>query len=82
VDEDADLSWFASALASDSTLVSWRAIAKDGAKLPDRMATTRSAMLHIAPGETYDFEMTPRAGDTRIAVKSASASTMAVIAHD
>jgi FtsP/CotA-like multicopper oxidase with cupredoxin domain len=82
VDEDADLSWFASTLASDSTLVSWRAIAKDGANLPDRMATTRLAMLHIAPGETYDFQVTPRAGDTRIAVKSASASTMAVIARE
>jgi FtsP/CotA-like multicopper oxidase with cupredoxin domain len=80
-DEDADLSWFASGLASDSTLVTWRAIAKDGANLPDRMATTRSAALHIAPGETYDFEITPRAGDTRIAVKSASMSAMAVIAR-
>jgi FtsP/CotA-like multicopper oxidase with cupredoxin domain len=82
VDEDADLSWFASSLASDSTLVSWRAIAKDGANLPDRMATARSAMLHIAPGETYDFEITPRAGDSRIVVSSASNSTMAVTARD
>ena len=81
-DEDADLSWFASALASDSTLVSWRAIAKDGASLPDRMATTRSATLHIAPGETYDFAVTPQSGDTRIAVKSATASTMAVITRE
>jgi len=82
VDEDADLSWFASALTSDSTLVSWRAIAKDGANLPDRMATARSATLHIAPGETYDFEITPRAGDSRIVVSSASNSTMAVSARD
>jgi FtsP/CotA-like multicopper oxidase with cupredoxin domain len=82
VDEDADLSWFTSALASDSTLVSWRAIAKDGANLPDRMATARSASLHIAPGETYDFEITPRAGDSRIVVSSASNSTMAVSARD
>ena len=81
-DEDADLSWFASAVGSDSTLVSWRAIAKDGANLPDRMATTRSATLHIAPGEAYDFEVTPRAGSTRIAVKSATPSSMLVIARD
>jgi hypothetical protein len=82
VDEDADLSWFASAVASDSTLVSWRAIAKDGANLPERMITTRSAKLHIAPGETYDFELTPRVGDTRIVVESASVSTMRVIARE
>jgi FtsP/CotA-like multicopper oxidase with cupredoxin domain len=82
VDEDADLSWFASAVASDSTLVSWRAIAKDGANLPDRMGTARSAALHIAPGETYDFEITPRSGDSRIVVTSASTSTMAVIVRD
>jgi len=82
VDEEADLSWFASALASDSTLVSWRAIAKDGANLPNRMATARSATLHIAPGETYDFEITPRSGDSRIVVTSVSTSTMGVTVRD
>jgi len=46
------------------------------------MATARSASLHIAPGETYDFEITPRAGDSRIVVSSASNSTMAVSARD
>ena len=81
-DEDADLSWFASALASDSALVTWRAIAKDGANLPDRMATARSATLHIAPGETYDFEITPRSGNSRIVVASVSNSTMVVTARD
>jgi len=42
----------------------------------------RSATLHIAPGETYDFEITPRSGDSRIVVMSASTSTMAVTARD
>ena len=56
IDEEANLSWFASADSADSTRVTWRAIAKDGAVLPDRMATVRAATLHIAPGETYDFE--------------------------
>jgi len=82
IDEDADLSWFASADSADSTLVTWRAIAKDGAVLPDRMATTRAAKLHIAPGETYDFEITPRASDTRIEVQSVNPSVMRVVARD
>ena len=36
--------------------VTWRAIAKDGAILPERLATTSAASMHIASGETYDFE--------------------------
>jgi FtsP/CotA-like multicopper oxidase with cupredoxin domain len=81
IDEEADLSWLASADSTDSTRVSWRAIAKDGADLPERMATARPASLHIAPGETYDFEIVPNAGETRIQVKSASASVMRVISR-
>lgn len=82
IDEDADLSWFASADSSDSTLVRWRAIGKDGAVLPAGMATERAARLHIAPGETYDFEATPRAGEMRIQVRSANASLMRVMARE
>lgn len=37
----------------------WRAIAKDGADLPARLVTTKEASLHIASGETYDFEFKP-----------------------
>ena len=37
----------------------WRAIAKDGADLPARLVTTKEASLHIASGETYDFELKP-----------------------
>jgi hypothetical protein len=81
-DEDADLSWFAFADRTDSTRVSWRAIGKDGAALPERMATMRTAKLHIAPGETYDFEITPRPGDTRIHVTSKNTSLIRVIARE
>jgi manganese oxidase len=35
---------------------SWRALAKDGAQVPARLATRSDAVLHIASGETYDFE--------------------------
>lgn len=37
----------------------WRALAKDGATLPPRLATTSDAALRIASGETYDFEFQP-----------------------
>jgi FtsP/CotA-like multicopper oxidase with cupredoxin domain/LmbE family N-acetylglucosaminyl deacetylase len=82
VDEDADLSLFASPEPPDSTLVTWRAIAKDGATLPDRMATARPARLHIAPGETYDFELTPASGAMRIEVKSVTTSVMPVAVRE
>lgn len=39
--------------------VTWRAIAKDGADLPSRMAITGNARLHIVSGEAYDFEFQP-----------------------
>lgn len=46
-------------LRHDSTLVEWRAIAKDGANLPSNQATARPAQLLIDVGETYDFEFKP-----------------------
>jgi FtsP/CotA-like multicopper oxidase with cupredoxin domain len=37
----------------------WLALAKDGATLPPRLATTSDAVLHITSGETYDFQIQP-----------------------
>ena len=55
----------------DSTLVMWRAVAKDGADLPSPLATERRASQQLGNGETYDFEMTPSApGDLRIDVRT------------
>lgn len=34
----------------------WRAISRDGATLPPRLAKTSDAIVHITSGETYDFE--------------------------
>ena len=34
----------------------WLAVAKDGAKLPQRLAKMTDASMHLASGETYDFE--------------------------
>jgi FtsP/CotA-like multicopper oxidase with cupredoxin domain len=59
-----------SATTSDASLVTWRAIAKDGADLHRDHATTRPAMLAIAPGETYDYEVTLAPGSYRLSVKS------------
>ena len=49
---------FASLMA-DSTVLQWRAVAKDGADLPVHQATVRPARVLMGPGETADFEYTP-----------------------
>lgn len=46
-------------LGSKEHPATWRAIAKDGAVLPARLVKTGDATLHIASGETYDFEFQP-----------------------
>jgi len=46
-------------LRKDTTLVSWRAVAKDGADLPRAQATVRPATQVITVGETYDFTFDP-----------------------
>jgi manganese oxidase len=46
-------------LGSTEHPATWLAVAKDGAKVPPRLAKQGSAILHIASGETYDFELRP-----------------------
>jgi FtsP/CotA-like multicopper oxidase with cupredoxin domain len=46
-------------LGSAEHPATWRAVAKDGATLPARLAVPGDALLHIASGETYDFEFQP-----------------------
>ena len=43
----------------DSSLVTWRAVAKDGFTLPPGQATARPSIAQVASGETADFEITP-----------------------
>jgi hypothetical protein len=43
-------------------VVTWKALAKDGADLPTKQRTTRPAQQLVSVGETYDFEITPTAG--------------------
>jgi FtsP/CotA-like multicopper oxidase with cupredoxin domain len=47
------------ALQRDTTIVAWRAVAKDGADLPPSQATNRRAVQSVMVGEAYDFEFTP-----------------------
>ena len=58
-------------LTRDSTLVEWRAVAKDGRDLPPDQATMRPAQQQSGNGETYDFEFTPtEPGDLRFSMSS------------
>ncbi len=45
-------------MRSDSAVVQWRPIAKDGADLPEARRTPRLARVLMGPGETADFEFT------------------------
>lgn len=57
----------------DSTLLTWRAIAKDGMDLPADQATVRRSAQQMGNGETYDFEFTPTApGGLKIEVTAAT----------
>lgn len=46
-------------LRRDTTLVSWKPLAKDGADLPGAQSTPRRALQVVAVGETFDFEFNP-----------------------
>jgi hypothetical protein len=49
----------------------WRPIAKDGATLPSQAVKMANATLHIASGETYDFEFQPQiVGEIPLQVKN------------
>ena len=56
-------------LRRDSSLVTWRPVAKDGFALPQSQAVARSSVVQISSGETADFEFTPdRPGDVMLEV--------------
>ncbi|HJU73101.1 MAG TPA: multicopper oxidase domain-containing protein [Gemmatimonadaceae bacterium] len=53
----------------DSTVLTWRALAKDGMPLPSDLAVVRPSAQQMGNGETYDFEFTPTdAGNLHIDV--------------
>jgi FtsP/CotA-like multicopper oxidase with cupredoxin domain len=64
-------------LMRDSSLVTWRALAKDGMTLPPERSTVRPAQQQMGNGETYDFEFVPNApGDLRFTVSSAAGALL------
>lgn len=55
---------------SDTSLVRWTPVAKDGRDLPATARTPQLARQRVAIGETYDFELTPsRRGMLRLEVR-------------
>jgi hypothetical protein len=59
-------------VVQDSTVTSWRPVAKDGFALPPSQATTRPSIARVATGETADFELTPAtAGELRLEIGAA-----------
>jgi FtsP/CotA-like multicopper oxidase with cupredoxin domain len=66
-------------LLRDSSLVRWRAVAKDGMELPEDRATMRPSIQQFGNGETYDFELTAETGEMRITVSSAGGMLLATL---
>jgi FtsP/CotA-like multicopper oxidase with cupredoxin domain len=67
-------------LRRDTTLLTWRALAKDGRELPAARQLARPARQQISIGETYDFELTPAAaGAYRLEVRTGNGVLIAVM---
>jgi FtsP/CotA-like multicopper oxidase with cupredoxin domain len=67
-------------LRRDTTLLTWRAVAKDGGELPAARQLARPARQQISIGETYDFELTPAAaGEYRLEVRTGNGVLIAVM---
>jgi len=54
------------AIYRDTSVATWRALAKDGADLPPSQATTRPARQFVQVGETYDFIFRADPGEYRL----------------
>ena len=65
-------------LLRDSTLMTWRPVAKDGMDLPPERATMRPARQQMGNGETYDFEVVPvSGGDLRLVINAVAGALLA-----
>ncbi|MEP6692559.1 MAG: multicopper oxidase domain-containing protein [Gemmatimonadaceae bacterium] len=76
IEDEVDVS-----VVTDSGVVEWRMVAKDGADTPPSQARTRRAQLVTGPGETFDFELTPKPGEYRIQMLSYSNVLISLRAH-
>ena len=64
--------------ANGSTLLTWRALAKDGMDLPPDQSVEGPAEIQMGNGETYDFDFVPPGpGDFRIDVTNAAGGLLA-----
>jgi FtsP/CotA-like multicopper oxidase with cupredoxin domain len=64
----------------DSTLVTWRPLAKDGADLPTRFQGATPARAPISIGETMDFEFfPPSAGDWHVVVRGLNGAVLSTL---
>jgi len=56
-------------VVQDSTVTSWRPVAKDGFPLSASQATMRPSIARVGTGETADFELTPStSGELRLEI--------------
>lgn len=59
------------------SMLTWRAIAKDGRDLPPDQATEQPSDIQMGNGETYDFDFVPdNLGDIRLDVVSAAGALL------
>jgi hypothetical protein len=64
-------------LLRGDTLLSWRAVAKDGMDLPTDQAIAGPSAIQMGNGETYDFEFIPAAtGDIRLDITNAAGDVL------
>ena len=67
-------------LRRDTSLVQWRALAKDGADLPEEGRVLQPARQLISIGETYDFEVTPReASNMQLMIRTSAGVVIATM---
>ena len=76
LDEETDVS-----IARNDSVVTWTPMAKDAMPIPAAERTHRPAKLHFGPGETYDFEFTPQAGQYHMKVLSRTNVLITIIAE-
>jgi FtsP/CotA-like multicopper oxidase with cupredoxin domain len=76
LDEETDVS-----IALNDSVVTWTPVAKDAMPIPAALRTLRPAKLHFGPGETYDFELTPQAGEYHMKVLSLTNVLITIVAE-
>ena len=64
----------------DTTLLIWRALAKDGREFPATLQVPQATRSVVSIGETLDFEFVPRAGDkSRLEVRGLNGALLATM---